>query len=80
MYSVSETCENGKLCVTSHPGIWAKEEDLLWPPLSSGIERHEIIAPEPNWTHYKCKVLRENIGNCKIVKSMHCGEVSDLLV
>lgn len=62
MYSVSETIENGTLCVTSHPDIWVKDEILLWPPSGSGIERKEIIAPGPDWTQYKCKVLRENIG------------------
>lgn len=63
MYSVSETNEDGKVCVTRHPSIWVNDGILLWPPPGSGVKINEIIAPGSDWIQYKCRVLRENISN-----------------
>lgn len=65
MYSVSETIENGKICATASPGIWIVGHILYWPP--GEVDRSQLIPPEPDWTPYMCKVLRENIGNIYIM-------------
>lgn len=62
MWSVSETIENGIVCVSASPSVWIVDRILYWPP---GIANRSLISsPESNWIPHLCRVLKENIGKC----------------
>lgn len=69
MYSIAETCEDGKIYVQAVPSSWIKNDNTLyWPPDSTETANKpstlimKNVKPKRSWTTIKCKVLAKNIG------------------